>query len=254
MTILRSIAMAFSMFSKIPAPGVNWEKANMRYILVAFPLIGLVNCAVLFAWYFFGTKFAVNNILYSAGLTLFPIFLTGGIHLDGFCDTMDALSSHASPERKREILKDPNAGAFAVIYLGVYLLAYFALCTEQLLSLESVAALGAISVGSRAVAGFASLTFPTSKGGGLLDTFRNSGGKISAIICVIWFILAASAAVIFSNFSVLFGFAIAVVYVRAMSKRQFGGMSGDLAGFLICLTELLSLAAITIFNLGGKLL
>ena len=53
--------------------------------------------------------------LQAAGFTLLPVVVTGGIHLDGFGDTLDALASHAEPERKREILKDPRAGIFAVI-------------------------------------------------------------------------------------------------------------------------------------------
>ena len=51
-----------------------------------------------------------------------PILITGGIHLDGFCDVTDAKSSYASTERKLEIMSDSHVGAFVVMYLGIYLL------------------------------------------------------------------------------------------------------------------------------------
>ena len=40
MTLLETVAVAFSMFSAIPMPQFLWNEKNMRYALCAFPLIG----------------------------------------------------------------------------------------------------------------------------------------------------------------------------------------------------------------------
>ena len=40
MNVLQTIAVAFSMFSKVPMPQFTWREENMKYSLVAFPLIG----------------------------------------------------------------------------------------------------------------------------------------------------------------------------------------------------------------------
>lgn len=64
----------------------------------------------------------------AAGFCLVPVWVTGGIHLDGYADTCDALSSYGDTAKKLEILKDPHCGAFAVIRLCSYFAAYFALC------------------------------------------------------------------------------------------------------------------------------
>ncbi len=53
-------------------------------------------------------------------MTLIPVFVSGGIHLDGFMDTMDALGSWGDKEKKLEILKDSHNGAFAVIGICCY--------------------------------------------------------------------------------------------------------------------------------------
>ena len=40
--MLQAILVAFSMFSALPVPQIRWTKRNMRYALLAFPLVGAV--------------------------------------------------------------------------------------------------------------------------------------------------------------------------------------------------------------------
>ena len=39
MSIINSFFIAFSMYSRIPVPRVDWEKENMRYAMCFFPVI-----------------------------------------------------------------------------------------------------------------------------------------------------------------------------------------------------------------------
>ena len=124
MIVLQTIAVAFAMFSAVPVPQFEWNAKNMRYALCAFPLIGLVIGAL---WCVCGAL-PLPEPAKAAGFALVPVWVTGGIHLDGYADTCDALSSYGDREKKLEILKDPHCGAFAVIRLCSYFAAYFALC------------------------------------------------------------------------------------------------------------------------------
>ena len=51
MVVLRTVAVAFAMFSAVPVPQFNWTEKNMRYAMCAFPLIrgghraAVVHCA-----------------------------------------------------------------------------------------------------------------------------------------------------------------------------------------------------------------
>ena len=128
-TLLRSVAAAFSMFSALPVPQVEWNETSMRWMLAAFPLVGLVTGGACWAWQLLCGALALPDILRGAGLCLLPVLVTGGVHLDGYADTCDALASHASPQRRQEILKDPRLGAFAAIRLCCYFLASLALWT-----------------------------------------------------------------------------------------------------------------------------
>ena len=47
---LKSVLIAFSMYSAIPMPRTEWEPEGMRYALCAFPLVGLAVAAALWCW------------------------------------------------------------------------------------------------------------------------------------------------------------------------------------------------------------
>ena len=101
MMIWKSILIAFSMFSAIPVPQTDWEEKSMRYSLCAFPLVGVVIGLLSFGWGKLCMTLALPDLLRGAGYCLIPVLSTGGIHLDGYADTWDALSSHAGSKRSR---------------------------------------------------------------------------------------------------------------------------------------------------------
>jgi len=247
MNFLRSIVMAFSMFSILPTPRIEWKSENMRYMLGAFPLVGVVIALAEGLWFWLCEFLNFGTILLSAGLTLIPLAITGGIHMDGFCDTTDALASHAAPEKKRQILKDPHAGAFAIIAAAAYILAYFALCCELERSRESIYLLSLVPVLSRCSSGFASTAFSTSSSEGLLKFFHDSSSRATGILlAILW--LACSGALIWLN--MFAGCVIAVIallcmlFIYRLAKKEFGGMSGDIAGYLLQIIEVSALAAL----------
>ena len=124
MSVLRSLVIAFACFSKLPMPRVDWEPRAMRYSMCFFPLIGLVIGLIIWGWLALAAWLDLGVLLRATGVLLVSLAVTGGIHMDGFADVVDAQSSHAEPERKRQILKDPHTGAFAIIGVAAYLLAY----------------------------------------------------------------------------------------------------------------------------------
>lgn len=245
MNLLRSVAMAFSMFSRLPMPRVEWKKENMRHMLSALPLVGVVIGLIMFIWLWLCQKLKLNGFVCAAGITLLPVFISGGIHMDGFMDTCDALASHAPIEKKREILKDSHAGAFAVLGCGMYLLLYAALASELEPLPNTAAVLLLVHVASRAGGALLSTALNGAKEG-LLQSFKAASSKSALCAACIW-LLAALAGLI--HFAPIWGIGmmaaecVCLVCCAAMAKRQFGGISGDIAGFTIQLGELIMLAA-----------
>ena len=175
-----TILVAFGMFSRIPVPQVEWNEKNRKYSMLAFPLVGLVLglCWVIVAA--LCRQFGLPELLTGALLTALPVLVVGGIHLDGYADAVDALSSHGDKEKKLAIMKDPHVGSFAVIHLVVCFLLWFAACTvlaEK--SLEEWLLVGLTFVLSRSLSGLAVTTFPMAKDTGLAKSFADDADKKS---------------------------------------------------------------------------
>ena len=73
MKVLRSIGLAFALFSRLPAPNLDWQEDNMSYALAALPLVGLVIGLLLTAWQALATALGFGPLLQAAGLTLVPL-------------------------------------------------------------------------------------------------------------------------------------------------------------------------------------
>ena len=243
MIVLETVAVAFSMFSAIPMPQFAWNARNMRYSLCAFPLVGVVIALGLWGWELLCARFALPVILRGAGFCLLPVLITGGIHLDGYADTCDALSSHSGIEKRQEILKDPHIGALAAIRLCAYFLADFALWTSTK-TLRLPVLLGLFCL-SRALSGLALTLFPLRPGSGLARSFAAAADqkRVRALLTAISVLLALVLFLSGAGETVL---AAALVFLsyRRMCVKDFGGLSGDLAGWFLQTAELWMLLAL----------
>lgn len=245
------------MYSKIPMPRVEWRDENRRYALCFFPLVGAVIGALFLLWRLICRECEIGLLLNSAVCTAIPILVTGGIHLDGFCDVSDAVSSYAEKSRKLEILSDPHIGAFAVIKLAVYLLIQTALFSElSEFRAELVIALGFVM--SRALSGLAAVVFDNAKRSGSLWAFTEPAhrtvtlGVLGAVI-VICFVAMMITSPLCGGAAVIACIA-AFTWYRLYSYKQFGGVTGDTAGWFLQICELCILAAAVIGEkLGGVL-
>ena len=241
MIVLQTIAVAFAMFSAIPVPQFDWNEKNMRYAMCAFPLIGVVIGA---AWCVCGAL-PLPGLAKAAGFALIPVWITGGIHLDGYADTCDALSSYGDTAKKLEILKDPHCGAFAVIRLCSYFIAYLALCVCVRFT-PRVGVLWTLAlVGERALSGLAVAAFPMAKNTGLAHTFATAADKtnVRRVLTVLCVLLGAALVALGGWALVLAACAVFVRYYHA-AKNQFGGTTGDLAGWFLQKCEIWMLAAL----------
>ena len=176
--------------------------------------------------------------------------VSGGIHLDGFCDTVDALSSNQTTERKLEILKDSHTGAFAIIGCMLYLLLSFALWTELKPTYSAILVLAAGFVFSRSLSGLSVVSFQCAKSSGLVATFSDAAARNRVRVTMLVYLLICAAMMLYANpwlgAAALVACGLVFWYYRTMSYRQFGGITGDLAGYFLQLCELFSLMAVVV--------
>lgn len=248
MSLLNALAIAVSMYSKIPAPTVEWNEKNMKYAMCFFPVTGVIIGGIqLGAGYVLLVHTSFGKLFFAAVMTLIPVVVTGGIHLDGYADTIDALSSWGDREKKLEILKDPHTGAFAVIGLCAYFAASLALWSEADISVLPYAA--CIYPLSRALSGISVVSFPTAKNSGLLKTFHDGAHRLRVrVVLILWACVCAGLILgagcrqgtpgPAASAGMLAAALLVFLYYYGMSKRRFGGTTGDLAGYFLQICEL----------------
>jgi len=248
MTIFKSMIVAFSMYSKIPMPRIDWNKENMKYALCFFPWIGGVIGFMVILWASVSTFLGFNTILFAAVASLIPVIISGGIHMDGYCDTVDGLSSNQTKERKLEILADPNSGAFAIIKANGYYLLYFALFTQ--LDKKNIIIVSLGYVISRTISGLSVVNLKSAKTGGLLHEFKDKANrKMVTIVLAITYLIVAIAMIKLHIFLAIFCIVTSLLvflYWRYMAYKEFGGITGDLAGYFLQQCELAILFAVII--------
>lgn len=240
MNLLQSFIISMSMYSRIPMPKVEWENKNMKYVMCFFPLVGLVIGLILWLAGSFLLGTGCGSLFFGAVMTLIPVLVTGGIHLDGFMDTMDALGSYGDQNKKLAILKDSHAGAFAILGICCYFLWSMAVWSE--VTAKMLPVIGCGYVISRALSGLSVVSYPPARNSGLAATFQKHARQRQVQVVLIVYVLVAGGAMLFFNvtyaLAAISACSLVFCYYKKMSEKQFGGITGDLAGYFLQLCEL----------------
>lgn len=228
--------VAFSMFSALKVPFVSWDEKNTRYMLLAFPLVGAV-CGMGFSLLcYFCALWGFSPLFTAVCLTFFPVVFTGGIHLDGYCDTLDGLSSHQSRERQLEILSDPHVGVFAVMGLVAYLGLFCGILYEMDKGVGYFPYFVGIFVLSRCISGICLVSLPSAKSAGLAVTFSQQSHR-KRVLQGLWLLLGGCFG-LFILLDVVSGLCLVGAFLLVLyrwQKKVYGfyqGVTGDLLGYL----------------------
>lgn len=249
MRLIKSFLIALSMYSKIPVPRTEWKEEDMKYVFIFFPVVGVVIGGLIFGWYeLCGYLENVPEICKVLVVAAIPVIVTGGIHVDGFMDTMDAFHSYLEREKKLEILKDPHIGAFSVIMLALYGLIFLG-AVSFVNGFESVVTLCIVFVLSRCVSGFCAISFMSAKEG-TLNLFAKNSSKIAVQIITLLEAVLCIVGMFFVNpifaLGILITTVLTVVYYYFKTRKEFGGITGDTAGYLLLIVERNALVVLAI--------
>lgn len=247
MTLLRPLLIAFSVYSRIPVPSIEWNERDNRLALAFLPLIG---CVIAVCFIAVDALFLDFSPLLRATLCLSAVVLvTGGIHMDGFLDTCDALSSYKEREARLAILKDVHVGAFAVIRCLLLVTLLIALYAE---SRQPIAmSMGFVSARCGALVLLCML--PNARKSGMLNAFQGGLAKHAVLLSAVIFAAASVAiAFFFASSAALVGFMLQLIFAAIFYRKAlklFGGITGDLAGYAVTMMELCWALGLV---LGGK--
>lgn len=254
MRIIKSFFISFSIYSKIPVPQFAWKEEDMRYTLCFFPWIGAVIGALELLWFWLCGWLGIGTLCYTAVGTAIPLVISGGFHVDGFVDTMDAFHSYQNRERKLEILKDSHIGAFAVIMLMLYYLIYAGAFSE-IRQWKSMGVLAAGFFASRCLSGIGVVSFPSAKSDGLLYLFASSAHEWSVKISLYVQLVLCFGLMLVINIrtgsAVIFAALGSFAYYRYRSIKELGGITGDTAGYFVTVCEAAMVVAAALMKYVG---
>lgn len=246
--------MAWGNFITLPCPYKRWDNNLKNMMLAMLPGVGVVVGVLWMVLYAVLDWLALPPMITSLAMTLYIFLVCGFMHMDGFMDCNDAIMSRRPLEDRQRILKDSLVGAFAVVTAIFLILGWFAAMTTVITNngLDTVDLnLLLIPVLSRGVSGLHVLTCkPIGHSQYVKDYEDKSRSKYRVALVVQMLVIAAIAAVFSGDITkaavvtvtVCASCAIAIFYAR----KNLGGMSGDIAGYGICISELAGVLALAI--------
>lgn len=248
------------MYSRIPVPRAVWKDGTPAYTIGFFPWVGLIIGALHYAGFLFLPVPAPAKALI---LAVLPLIVTGGIHVDGFMDTADAFHSYGDREKKLEILSDPHIGAFSVIRLlilaGLYLAGLTVLMWDsgwEELQKEAVFCFSGGFILSRCASGILLIILPSAKKEGMASEMKqHSPSRVNLILLGIQAAAVIAAGVIISPLIMTMGVlaAMLVTVIFLFGKvRVLGGITGDLCGWYLSVTECSMLCAMAVIYIVLK--
>lgn len=160
------------------------------------------------------------------------LWATGLLHTDGLADSADALLASVPPARRLEILRDVHVGAFALAVVPATLLLWWTLLASPI---PWWAPLVAATVGRFAVTGPMN-TFPNARAGTGLGGAARGGPWLASAVFVLPVLALPSAWI-----AALVALAVAWTVSWWASRRLGGGLTGDVLGATILLSEIAAL-------------
>jgi adenosylcobinamide-GDP ribazoletransferase len=200
-----------------------------------FPVVGVaLGAALVMVDYALG-RFFHGLLAALLTVTVWKI-LTGGLHLDGLADCLDALGG-GTPEHRRAILSDSRIGTFGAVGLILFLMIEIVALSGMDASGRWGALLIAPAIG-RATPPLLARLFAAARldgqGAAFLAHVAPAGAAIALAVAVLVALLALR---VVGLVAVVAG-ALAAILAGRFLARRFGGITGDVLGAGVELSEL----------------
>lgn len=244
--LITRVIIAVQFLTRIPIRAdINYTSRNVGKSMVYYPMIGsLIGIILVGLNTIFG--FLWSNLVVKALILITLIMLTGGLHLDGYMDTIDGIFSGRSKQRMLEIMHDSRVGAHGVTGLVSLLLLKFVFLTEITTQIE-LEALLLMPTLSRWAMVYAAAFYPYAREEeGLGTAYAEFVETKELLIASLWTaVLAGLLLGVYGLVAFILVWIMTVVIIRIITKR-IDGLTGDCYGGLSELIEVFVLLVLTL--------
>lgn len=242
-----TLILTLQMFTSLPIRR-NVEVSDERLIrsVALWPVAGMV--VGIFDGLIFWLASKVLPLSVAAALALLgELWMTRGFHLDGLCDTADAVFSSRSRERMLEIMKDSHIGTFGVAAAVADLALKYLLVTA---SANPLCLLAAAPVAGKMVQGICMYRANYPREQGLGKSYIGRIPLMAALICAclgagwtfLWLFAGSGQ---WLMLTVLPACLILAYLFRRYMDKTIGGMTGDTLGAASEITEIFCMLIVT---------
>lgn len=245
--------MCWGNFFFIPSPVKKWRDDCKGAMLSWLPTIGLFIGSIWMLITLLLFRLQCPIYITSFILTFVPFLLSGFMHVDGFMDCSDALSSWGTVSKKQEILKDSRVGSGSVIRIIFYVLCYFAMLTTGLAKSIYTLHLLMIIITPRFISVlFVMLSKKIGEDEEATVKSQYVGLKEEGLIfllvqmliyTIIYFVISPYP---IQNIIILLSAIIGTSISILIAKTKLNGMNGDIAGFGIMWGELIAVISLAV--------
>jgi len=214
----------------------DFFKGINGYAVMFFPLIGLILGTILMGVHFVLSPY-VDPAHLSILIFVLLVLLTGALHLDGFADTIDGL--YVTKDKALQVMADPHLGAMGMIVTASFLI----FKASSFVHIDSFYLLGVILMLSRFNALLA-IYFFSYIGGGMAGLAKEEFSKTQLLIASL-FVLTVG---VYFSWVLVLGSILTLLVLQRFFIKRYGGLSGDIYGFIIEVSELV-LLNILVFGL-----
>lgn len=231
---------AIAFFTRIPVPWLRPSEAAWKKSVNWYPAVGLVIGVLL--WGASEAGLYLFSPLLAAVLTLSVwVYITGGLHLDGWMDLADGLGSGRPREQVLAIMKDSRVGAMGVLAAIMLLLIKTAALTD-LASSGMAILLAIVPAVARthvllSISLWPYLSAEKGMGKGIREglSYRSIALGYAAVMTAGWFLGGWQALL-----AILVSLLVSLWFSNSVS-RKLGGMNGDCYGAVIESSEAVAL-------------
>lgn len=222
---------------------IDWSSQGLGRSVKYFPVVGAILGAILSSSYYLLAIYLpllgvhVPQHVLIVALVIIEVIITGGLHCDGFMDTMDGIFSGRSRERMLEIMKDSRVGANGVMSFCLLILLKWGIIVDLPLSTLPVALFIMPILGRFAMVVVIKL-FPYARLEGMGKALVDYAGTLAlyyaAAITLLLMLPFGRQAV----FSMIVAGVFAIMFGRYVTTI-LGGLTGDVYGATTEMTEIL---------------
>jgi len=198
-----------------------------------FPVVGIAVGAVVGGSWWLGNELFPPMVAAALAIGV-DLALTGMLHFDGLVDSADGLLPHLSRERRLEVMRTPDAGAFGVgaaIVVMVVRVACLASMSPEVLMVAGV------WCAARAVIAVAPARMHYARDSGLASALAGGRGGWLPLAALVPATAVAAVGMGWPGVASIAATIAVSIAVMAFARKRLGGFTGDVLGASILVGE-----------------